>query len=151
MAFAIRKWSQYFCCFPAHILPFCSYLQSPSPLTRFPFSRVLGTGIFQICTGIGQLLTKGLQPWRCFLVDRGKNTWFCSLCSLWKNGLLVFFFWGQGKQTFCKDLGSDSSPFTQSSVSGCQTGVICCSLWYNAPKCELDQDTHNSLQQPRLY
>lgn len=31
----------------------------------------------------------------------------------------------EGKQTFCKDLGSDSSPFTQSAVSACQTGIIC--------------------------
>lgn len=39
------------------------------------------------------------------------------------------------------DLGSDSSPFTQSAVPSSQTGIVCCTLWYNAPEWESDQGT----------
>lgn len=145
MAFAIRTWSQDFCSFPAHILSFCSYLQSHFPLTRCLFSRVLGTGVFQITAGLGQLLRKRLQPWRCFLIDRKDYMLLLSMQPLEEWELGVFF---EGKQT-CKDFGSDSSPFTQSSVSACQTRIIYWTLWYSAPECKLDQDS--SLQQPKLY
>lgn len=49
----------------------------------------------------------------------------------------------EGKQTFCKELGSDpcSSPFTHLQYQFCQTGIICCTSWCNAPECKLDQDT----------
>jgi len=38
----------------------------------------------------------------------------------------------EGKQTFCKALGSDSAMFTRSAVAACQTGTVCRTLGYSA-------------------